>query len=139
MVSNYVHSDPKNPTFKTIFLTHQVNSLPPFSIRFQKLITEAQLNTDHIEEDPFPNIPPQLVTHPEVNLDLKNLKKETTTKEEDLKKWKGLENKYKGHTFLFTDGSKDDTSLGAAVCSKKLGDSCCRLNPKASVCPSFTL
>ena len=94
------------------------SQLPPLSIRFQKLITEAQPNTDHIEEDPFPKIPPWLVNDPEVNLDLANLKKETTTKEKYLKKWEGLENKYKHHIFLFTDGSKDDTSVGAAVHSK---------------------
>ena len=133
-------SHPENPTFKTVFQQHQndkfqntPNQLPPFSIRFQKLVTQAQINTEHIEEDPFPNIPPWLLTHPEVNLDLANFKKETTTNEKYLKEWEILENKYKRHIFLFTDGSKDDTSVGAAVHSKKLGDSCCGLNPKASV------
>ncbi|MCG8430697.1 MAG: endonuclease/exonuclease/phosphatase family protein [Candidatus Omnitrophica bacterium] len=134
-----LRSHPDNPAFETVFHPALVekfesspNVIPPLGMRVKELFTEAKIDLSSIEEDPSPEIPPWLLRKPEINLELSELKKAETSAETYINNYEALKNKYSDHEHVFTDGSKDEDAVGAAAHSS-FGDSCCGLNPEASI------
>ena len=79
-----------------------------------------------------PDTPPWLIGKPRVNLDLTKTKKADTDPKIFKENLKIIENKYKDHVPIYTDGSKDNERVGYGVHtpSRNLSG---RLHPKASI------
>ncbi|RUS69924.1 hypothetical protein EGW08_022316 [Elysia chlorotica] len=104
----------------------------PFGIRVQQLLLEIDLDTNSIEEDKFSEIPPWTLERPGSILDLAALQKDKTPPEVYREKFEQIIENHSDHYLLFTDGSKDETCVGAA-CHSSSADKCCGVSAKASI------
>ncbi|RUS80220.1 hypothetical protein EGW08_012016 [Elysia chlorotica] len=100
------------------------NVIPPFEIRVQQLLLEIDVDTNSIQEDKFSEMNPWTLDRPESILDLAALYKDKTAPEVYREKFEQIIENHSDHYLLFTDGSKDETCIGAA-CHSSSGDKCC--------------
>ena len=129
----------RNPTHDDIFKSDgeaKYQGKPtitrPYSVRVRTQIGEVGLPLKNVREIRPPDTPPWLIAKPSVNLDLSKTKKADTDPEIFKKNLKIIENTYKDHVPIYTDGSKDNERVGYGVNtpSRNLSG---RLHPKASI------
>ena len=132
-------SHPDNPAFTHVFHPSFVekfqsspNTIPPFGLRVRQLLPETDLDLNTVEEDKFPEIPPWRLTRPRTILDLAALQKDKTPPEVYRERFEEIVENHPEFYLLFTDGSKDESSVGAASHSSS-ADKCCGVNAEASV------
>ena len=108
-----------NPQYKRLF-ERKPNAIPPFGIRLEPHITILNVDLDSIAEYEIPEIPPWTMGTAEFRFDLTSDKKSET----DPSTFQVLYNEIKEHYFsfkpIYTDGSKDGTSVAAAVYGTKV-------------------
>ena len=90
------------------------------------------LDMNVVAESKLPSDPPWMLARPEVDFCLHNVKKELQSADYHKLQFNEYANSKSGSIFLYTDGSKDDASVAAAVCSGN-NTSSCRLPNHASI------
>ena len=89
------------------------NSSKPLPTRLEEEIGDIHLKSQEVEEVGHPEIPPWLV--PKVSVCDKCVTKKDTSTEEIREKFLEHDVLHKGHTKLYTDGSKSGSGVGCAV------------------------
>ena len=119
-------SVPQNPAYKSVFglpedlihLSSLSNKISPFGVRIQNDLKDLDFSQNAIEPFTFPILPPWKQTKPSIDRSLEKYNKDSTDRNTYQKAYKQLINRYPDAEQLFTDGSKNDTSVGAAAISK---------------------
>ena len=93
------------------------NVIPSFGIRIDRLVPDIGLDMNIITESQLPSDPPWMLARPEVDLCLHNVKKESISAEYHKLQFNEYCSNKSRSVFLYTDGSKDDVGVAAAVCS----------------------
>ena len=118
-----VKSTPANPAFQSIFHFSENNvktfvehptKIPPFGLRVKEDFEDLE---DEITPFRFSSIPPWELVRPEVDLSLSSLQKASTSQKTFLDSFETLKQKYPDNSFIYTDGSKGSSGVGAAACS----------------------
>ena len=136
-----IKSTPTSPTFDCLYNTpmetiekfqKHPNKIPPFGIRVREDLDDFDLSDEDVSEFRFSSIPPWKLDRVKIDLDLSKFLKSQTSEKEFLKAFNELNKKYPQHFQIFTDGSKDETAVGAAAYSDS-SSSQERLGPCASI------
>ncbi|XP_076329360.1 uncharacterized protein LOC143235273 [Tachypleus tridentatus] len=133
-----LHSLPKHPTWKCVFLPrwavlfqNRRSVIAPFGLCIRAQLDELGLSLDNIADSTGWPIPPWLITAPKCDLSFSHLKKADTP---DWK-YRLLFNEYLSNNHsvpIYTDGSKSGNSVGSAmVCYGSVV--VCRIPSTASV------
>ena len=119
-------STPDNPAFKSVhqilvstvqLFTKNPNKQQPFGLRVREDMENLEILDEEVESFTFPTWPPWKLSQLNIDLDLTRYNKSTTSKETFHRAFKNLSEKYSERTCIFTDGSKDFGSVGAAAYS----------------------
>ena len=117
-----LYSNPSSPAFKCVFrptceeqYSKKPKVVPPFGIRIKPHLAEANIDLDLIAEHKLSEEPPWLLDKPTVNLTLTKFKKSQTSDQVFQQEFAILKDSYSDYFPLFTDGSKDDSRVSAAV------------------------
>ena len=117
-----IKSTPDNPVHNTIFnpnysllYENKPNTIPSFGIRIKESLQEVCNDPNIIAQNEIPEIPPWTLPSAVVDLSLAADKKDISEAPSLLNKFRELKHKYRTHTFLYTDGSKDANNVGAGV------------------------
>ena len=119
------------PGFRDKFLTTP-SAIPTFGVRVGKLLNSAGIDVGVIEERKLPRSPPWQLTRPKVILNLADSGKSYTSPEVYKAQLGEVMMDFPRHTRIYTDGSKEATSVGAAAYSE-LGMRCCGMDPHCSI------
>jgi ribonuclease HI len=115
-------SNPLNPAYQCVFdpkftnlFLNKPRTIPPLGIRFTRLNNNFNLNLDMIATSHLSTLPPWTLTSPLVLLSLNHGNKAAT--DPAILKQQALEllSKYTDFTFIYTDGSKNNITVSAAV------------------------
>ena len=128
---NPTHEVVFNPKFKRLF-EQKPNDIPPLGIRMSQSIEDIQVNMDSIEQYKIPDTPPWTLKSANYLFDLTNDKKSDTDGITFQTKYNEIKEKYATHRPIYTDGSKDGDTVGAAAVSNT-NVMKCRLPDKSSV------
>ncbi|XP_076629123.1 uncharacterized protein LOC143345647 [Colletes latitarsis] len=115
-------STPNNPTYSNIFTnryTHLQAKKPKFPIPFYGRIAKYDSSTVIIPTATIPckfrKTAPWVLKTPETNVDLAKLPKDQISSAEHRFNFQQLCNKYPNHQTIYTDASKTDQGVGAAI------------------------
>ena len=119
-----ISATPDNPVHKCIFhtpddITHKVNKkrkpIKPISLRIRSDLKELSFNHTNIQPIKYQNTPYWELSNTNIDLDLTNLPKKSTSESTYRKAFYKLSHcKYEDHIKIYTDGSKSDSAVGAA-------------------------
>lgn len=115
-------ANPDNPTSQCIFspdcedlFVESPNSIPPIGIRVKTAMQDLEINLENIAEFELPQTPIWSYSPPPVNFELsKNLKK-CTDPNVFISAFQEVKDVYKGHEFIYTDGSKMNARTASAA------------------------
>ena len=110
----------------------RTNTIAPFGIRMERLMSSMDLSTEYIAENMLPEIPPFNLLRPSVDFSLHNVSKKTENPLFHLMQYREFIQDKRNFTFLFTDGSKDASGVSSAVVDSNNTLSC-RLPNESSV------
>jgi len=129
LAMNYVlklRSNPANPCYKCVFkpkfldkYRNKPNEIPPLGIRVLTDLEQCGINVENVSDDPMCfDFPPWTLTSPSINLNLTVFRKDSVDpvvlKQRFLEEIEG----YDGYDQIYTDGSKKEERVAAAVVSK---------------------
>ena len=137
--STKLASNPQNPAFKSTLYPKLATefqkcekSIPPLGLRVKPLLEQAKIDIEDIEINKPSNTAPWILKKPKVILDLTNHLKKDTPAYIYKEHLGAILDTHKNIQTIYTDGSKDEKTVGSASFSR-LGDKCCGLNPNASI------
>ena len=137
-----LRSLPRNPAYDNVFrappseIFETSKTTPPFGIRVLPHILKAKINQEDIEANNLPDPPPWKELKSKFDFSLTKFPKEQTNPLIYKQEYLNLTEKYSDSIHLFTDGSKEDERVSAAVhCPRHPGFSAsARLKDNTSVC-----
>ena len=119
-----LRSTPTNPTFDTVFnpryshiFAERPLAIPTFGIRVQFLIDDMGIDMDGIKTYRIPDNPIWNMVAPTVLFDLKVGKKSDINPIDFQGRFHVIQDRYRDHQFIYTDGSKDGNRVGCAIVS----------------------
>ena len=120
-----IKSVPSNPAFNCIYNIDHITLLTfnksdaqkPFSLRVREDMESFEILEDEVIEFSFPDTPPWILQEPKIDLSLTKHAKLHTPPRTYQKFFKEITQKHPNRTHIFTDGSKDLASVGAAAYS----------------------
>jgi len=114
--------NPSNPTYETVFYPknrtlyeRKPKAIRSFGLRIEPHLENICSDLDSIAIYSLPTIPPWTMKPIYVDLSLANDKKTITPPEMFKAKFNEIFEKYRSHTTIFTDGSKDGGRVAAAA------------------------
>ena len=115
-------SNPTNPAYQYVFtpmykqlFNKHPRIIPPFGIRIAPDIQSTDIDLEGICENKVSEIPPWEIQNPTVLLDLTTIKKGWNVEHVFLEKYDAIRNQYADYSFIYTDGSKDDSYVSCAT------------------------
>ena len=111
--SNLAHNVlycPQNKTFET-----KTNSIKPFSLRIENLVTEIQIDKTQILKSTPSKTLPWLLKQPKISLNLTKYHKENTHPTIFLEELLHLKNNHPNHICIYTDRSKNGNKVSYAA------------------------
>ena len=143
LMCNYaikILSAPNHPCYSIIsrpllldLFNRKTRSTKPLSVRFRNLIAERNFTLAATYPTGYSNTPPWLIPRPDLRLRLTRCSKSTTMPGEYQQLFKEFRADNSECTFVYTDGSKSNTSCGCAVVSPYHGVLKAKLHPYCSV------
>ena len=81
----------------------------------QSVLDNSNILNENVHETVIPEVPPWTLHQPRVNLDLSNLCKKDTSSLVFIQKYNEINDEHSFCTPVYTDGSKDNDSVGCAA------------------------
>ena len=120
--STKLKANPSNPAYNCVFhpeytqlFAAKQKAIPPFGIRIQQHIDDADINLKTISKHSLLTTPPWQLVRPNVNLHLTRFKKSTTNQLVFQQEFLEFLNQYPSYQAIYTDGSKDGEKVAAAT------------------------
>jgi len=115
-------SSPNNPTYNTVFhpkfknkFLEKPSAIPTFGIRIHNVISDSNIQLNHIAENKDLNTPTWTLETPTVRLDLKIENKNNVDPITFNYLFYELKNSLENYHFIYTDGSKQVNAVGCAA------------------------
>ena len=99
-----------HPQYETLFRRNE-KAIPTFAIRIKPHLEALDFNHNKVATLSYPKTPPWTVYRPDVNLEIAECTKDSTTKEEYRSLFKESKSKYPDYKCIYTDGSKKEDEL----------------------------
>ena len=133
-------SSRQNPTYNTVFspkfktaFEKKPNEIPPLGIRIQPDLRSVGFLKANVLQYSHPATPPWLLKRPHVDYSLHDSFKSDTSPEIYKNKFFEICDHYKGFSRLYTDGSRIENRVAAAVVHETVTAKTTRLPNKASI------
>ena len=107
-----------DPKYKELFARKE-SAIPSFGIRIQSILDVSNILNDNVHATVIPQVPPWTMHHPKVCLELSVLAKKDTPSHVYIKKFNEIKDQYYCIP-IYTDGSKDNDTVGCGLIIKKL-------------------
>ncbi len=132
-------SDPSNPAYQCVFepeysvlFERKPSAIAPLGIRMKSHLLSADIPMENIQHNKLLSFPPWQMVKPDVNLELTKFSKSNTNSLAFQQHFAELKSNYSDYISIYTDGSKDGTSVTSAAIINQQTVSC-RLPDGASV------
>jgi ribonuclease HI len=116
-----------NPSYKKAFYIRNTKlyerkpkAIRPIALRIHNSLKAICPNIEDVEQYRVPNIAPWLIKRPQINLSLSEYPKALLDPLEFQKMFNELKDLYSDYTAIYTDGSKDNNKVAAAVFTRGL-------------------
>ena len=103
-----------NPKYQDSFAKKE-SAIPTFGIRIQSLLENSNIPNKNVHESIIPELPPWTLYRPKVNLHLSHFSKSETPPHIFIQKFNEIKDEHSYCTTIYTDGSKDNNSVGCAA------------------------
>ena len=120
-------ANPDNPTYNSTFepkyedlFDRKPNAIPTFGIRIKHHLSNMNFSLGQINRVCVPQEPPWTLKMPHVILDLCNNRKAETSPDIFKSKFLEVKSRYRDHSQIYTDGSKDNNRVAAAAVMKDI-------------------
>jgi len=117
-----IRSTPNNPVYDSIFnlrykeqYERSPTKIPSFAVRIEDDLHQIGVDQNIIVSSGVPDIPPWLFPEVDLDVSLSETKKDPLNAPFLHNKFQGLKHKYKHYKAIYTDGSKNENSVGAGV------------------------
>ena len=132
---------PDNPAYSCVFeppnskLFEKSSLTPPLGLRILPLFEDSKIDLDVVDDATVSDTPPWSHTEPQIGLCLTKCKKDTTNPEVYKQTFLEIISRHPNYVQIFTDGSKVDEKVAAAVASSVAPNSpfSCRLRDHCSI------
>ena len=118
-----IRSQPKHPTHDAVFDNKYMklfdvrpNAIRTFGIHIKQFLTASNIDFSDILETPsYFVLPPWCIKPPKIVLDLVHLKKDRTDTSVYQQLFMEIQDRYRDHISVYTDGSRDGNSVACAT------------------------
>ena len=121
-----IKSNPTNPAYECVFepmfttlFEHKTTAKSPLDFRMKDHILSADIPMEDIQPTKSLSVPPWQLVKPIVNMDLTKLPKSSTNSLFFQQHFSKLKTNYTNYFSIYTDGSKDGTSVTSAAIINK--------------------